>query len=185
MRMLTTLFLTMVLLLFTVDNGRADQKDPRLPDLFAILGDEGEPLRSQNTEREIWSIWTKHEDEGINNLMVHGAQMMGAGKFDEALKSFNLIVATKPDFAEGWNKRATVHYLMGAYAASVRDIEATLVLEPKHFGALAGLGLIYRAIGKPKAAMKAFRKTLEIYPWSVGAQLQIEQLQEELKGEKL
>jgi tetratricopeptide (TPR) repeat protein len=185
MRMLTTLTLTAVLLLCAVDHARADQKDPRLPDLFAILGDEGEPLGSQNAEREIWSIWTRHNDESINDLMYHGTQMMGAGKFDEALKAFNLIVGTKPGFAEGWNKRATVHYLMGAYAASVRDIEATLVLEPKHFGALAGLGLIYRAIGKPEAAMKAFQKILEIYPWSVGAKLQVEQLQEELKGEKL
>jgi tetratricopeptide (TPR) repeat protein len=164
---------------------RADQKDPRLPDLFAILGAESEPLKSQNAEREIWSIWTRHEDEDINNLMHHGMQMMGGGKFDEALKAFNAIVATKPDFAEGWNKRATVYFLMGSYAASVRDIEATLVLEPKHFGAISGLGLIYRAIGKPDAALKAFEKTLEIYPWSVGAQIHIEQLREELKGKKL
>lgn len=184
MRMLTTLILVFIILLPWAAS-RADQKDPRLPDLFAILGAESEPLKAQNAEREIWSIWTQHADDGINTLMNHGMQRMGAGEFTEALKAFDAIVATKPDFAEGWNKRATVHYLMGAYAASVRDIEATLVLEPKHFGALAGLGLIYRAIGKPKAAMKAFRKTLEIYPWSVGAQLQIEQLQEELKGEKL
>ena len=184
MRILTTMILALIIL-FPAAASRADQKDPRLPDLFATLGAKGEPLRAQNAEREIWSIWTRHADDGINTLMHHGMQKMGAGEFVEALKAFSAIIATKPDFAEGWNKRATVYFLMGAYDASVRDIEATLVLEPRHFGAISGLGLIYRAIDKPEAALKAFEKTLEIYPWSVGAQIHIEQLREELKGKKL
>ena len=184
MRMLTTLILAFIISLPWAAS-RADQKDPRLPDLFAILSAEGEPLKAQSAERRIWSIWTQHADNGINTLMHHGVQKMGAGEFAEALKAFDAIVAAKPDFAEGWNKRATVYFLMGAYDASVRDIEATLVLEPKHFGAISGLGLIYRAIGKPEAALKAFEKTLEIYPWSVGAQIHIEQLREALKGKKL
>jgi tetratricopeptide (TPR) repeat protein len=185
MRKFTILVLTSLLLLSVSNGAKADQKDPRLPDLFAILGAEGEPLKSQNAAREIWSIWTHHEDERINTLMNHGVRMMGEDKFNEALESFNLIIPAAPDFAEGWNKRATLYFLMGSYPASVRDIEATLVLEPKHFGAISGLGLIYRAIGKPAAALKAFEKTLEIYPWSVGAQIHIEELREELKGKKL
>ena len=117
--------------------------------------------------------------------MDAGQQRMVPGGYERSLAIFNRIIAKAPDFAEGWNKRATVLYLLGDLEGSVRDIEATLALEPRHFGALAGLGLIYRAIEKPESALKAFEKVLEINPQSLGTHLQVKQLRKELKGRKL
>jgi tetratricopeptide (TPR) repeat protein len=90
-----------------------------------------------------------------------------------------------PSFAEGWNKRATVYYLMGDFKASVGDIEHTLELEPRHFGALSGLGLIYMNMGKDQAALRAFRKTLEINPHLPAIRERADELAKKLKGEPI
>ena len=114
-----------------------------------------------------------------------GRRALADGGYDGALKIFNQIVIVAPDFSEAWNKRATVLYLMGDFAGSVRNIESTLALEPRHFGALSGLGLIYRAIDKPESALKVFEKTLEIHPRSANAREQIRQIREELAERRL
>ena len=89
---------------------------------------------------------------------------MNSGKLDAALALFDELVGLKPNFAEGWNKRAMVFYLMTSYGASMRDIARSLELEPRHFGALSGLGLINQAIGRPEVAIMAFEKASENYP---------------------
>jgi tetratricopeptide (TPR) repeat protein len=183
MRMLTTLALAVFLVMPAV--GRADQKDPRLPDLFADLASAASVEDAFRIESRIWDIWTRHDEAKIDALMSAGRRKMQPGAYDEALAIFNKIVAEAPDFAEGWNKRATLLYLIGDLEGSVRDIESTLALEPRHFGALAGLGLIYRAINKPKSALKAFEKVLEISPQSLSVRLHIKQLRAELRGKKL
>ena len=185
MRTLFMLLWVVIVLAPGAGPARADQKDPRLPALFVALQIASDPMSARVAEQKIWLIWIHHDDAGINTLMRHGTRSMGGGDFKQALVVFDAIVGTAPDFAEGWNKRATLYYLMGAYEASVRDIEATLALEPNHFGALAGLGLIYRAIGKPASALKTFEKTLEIHPQSLGARIHIKELREELKGKTL
>jgi tetratricopeptide (TPR) repeat protein len=92
------------------------------------------------------------------------------------------MVERAPEFAEGWNKRATVHFLMGNWQASVRDIRQTLALEPRHFGALFGLGMIYDALEQPEAALRSFEATLALNPHSDSTRQRIEQLREELRG---
>jgi tetratricopeptide (TPR) repeat protein len=91
-------------------------------------------------------------------------------------------VRLDPNFAEGWNKRATVYYMMGDFDASVADIQKTLTLEPRHFGALSGLGLIYDALDKPAAAVKVWQKALEINPHMQSIRHRIEEIQAEEKG---
>ena len=115
-------------------------------------------------------------------LMQEGVVAMAQGRLGAALERFDRMVEQAPDFAEGWNKRATVHFLMGNYQASVGDIQRTLELEPRHFGALSGLGLIYDAIERPAAALRSFEAALAINPHLDSTKERIEQLRRELGG---
>jgi len=110
---------------------------------------------------------------------------MSQARFRVALERFDRMVAQAPDFAEGWNKRATLHYLMGNYSASVRDIQRTLDLEPRHFGALSGLGLIYDALEQPAAALRSFEAAVAINPHLGSINARIEQLRRELGGSRI
>ncbi|MFQ5902310.1 MAG: tetratricopeptide repeat protein [Candidatus Binatia bacterium] len=110
---------------------------------------------------------------------------MSRRNYEEALVSFNKVVEADPDFAEGWNKRATVYYLMGEFVASVRDIERTLTLEPRHFGALSGLGLIYLALGEDRLALEAFEAALKVNPHLPGAQAHAEEVRWRLRGKRI
>ena len=110
---------------------------------------------------------------------------MNAGRLEEATRIFSKIVEIDPDFAEAWNKRATLLYLTGDLAGSVRDIERTLSLEPRHFGALSGLGLIYEQIESADGAIKAFTAALEINPHMPWIVERLEALEEEQEGEPL
>jgi tetratricopeptide (TPR) repeat protein len=116
--------------------------------------------------------------------MRQGTVAMSQGQLGRALERFDRIVDLAPEFAEGWNKRATVLYLMGDYQASVLDIQRTLELEPRHFGALSGLGLIYDAIEEPAAALRSFEAALEIHPHLVGTLQRIEELRRQLSGRR-
>jgi tetratricopeptide (TPR) repeat protein len=107
---------------------------------------------------------------------------MAEGRYPVALDRFDRLVEQVPDFAEGWNKRATVYYLMGNYPASVLDIRRTLELEPRHFGALSGLGLIYDALDDPAAALRSFEAAVAIDPHLETAQERIKELRRQVGG---
>ncbi len=162
--------------------GRADQTDPRLDALFEQLRN-GETLNEVgHAEQQIWRIWLSSGEDEIDALFMRGARAMGTGRFAEAQGVFDLIIARRPDMAEGWNKRATVRYLMGDYWGSIADIDETLKREPRHFGALYGLGLCYLGLGDKEAALDAFVRTLAVHPQSPNLQRQIEQLSDDVKG---
>ncbi len=105
---------------------------------------------------------------------------MSRQDFRAALRSFEQIVVLAPEFAEGWNKRATVHYLMGSYEESLKDIEKTLSLEPRHFGALSGRGLVYSALERDALALESFEQALEIHPNMPGARYNAEALRRKI-----
>ena len=160
----------------------ADQTDPRLPPLFEILRSATTPDRIGRAEGFIWMIWLESGREEVDRLMETGIEEMGSGRFRESIATFGRIVKLAPGFAEGWNKRATAYYLAGELDASIRDVERTLSLEPRHFGALSGLGLIHLAKGDEFEALRAFEATLEVHPRAPAARYHVQRLRAKLKS---
>jgi tetratricopeptide (TPR) repeat protein len=142
----------------------ADQSDPRLDDLFARLKVAETADAAQPIEAEIWDRWMQSGDERVDALMTAGVTALNETDFDTALEAFSQVVVLAPKFAEGWNKRATTLYLLGRFGDSMTDIDRVLGLEPRHFGALSGLGLILQEIGDDKHALEAYRRALAIDP---------------------
>jgi tetratricopeptide (TPR) repeat protein len=160
----------------------ADQRDARLDRLFARLQSAASGSEAQAIEQRIWRIWSEAGDPQVALLLQEGVLAMSQARFRVALERFDRMVAQAPDFAEGWNKRATLHYLMGNYSASVRDIQRTLDLEPRHFGALSGLGLIYDAVEEPAAALRSFEAAVAINPHLQSIEQRIIELRRQLAG---
>ncbi len=115
--------------------------------------------------------------------MQWATDAMQAQKYGVAFDFLDQVTVLEPGYAEGWNRRATVHFLMKDYAKSMADIDKTLVLEPRHFGALAGMAQIFKAYGKDELALDTYRRILEIYPMMRDAQKQYIDLTEELTGQ--
>jgi tetratricopeptide (TPR) repeat protein len=161
----------------------ADQNDPRLDTLFERIRQTDSSDVAHEAEREIWNIWLDAGDPKLNRLMHVGVEAMASDQLDLAIDLFTEIIEKSPLFAEGWNKRATAFYLKGELAASVEDIERTLALEPRHFGAVSGLGLIFLSRGDKIGALKAFRRVLKIHPHANGARAQVRMLEEALMEE--
>lgn len=163
----------------------ASQTDVRLDKLFTRLLTPKDIAEAQQLEKLIWSIWKLSENESVTLLMQQGEAAMNAGDFESALEKFNEMVKLAPEFAEGWNKRATIFFLIENYRASLADINRTLALEPRHFGALAGLGLVWDALNEKMKALEAYRSALEIHPHLYGVKYRIEQLVKELEGQPI
>lgn len=159
-----------------------DQNDPALDGLFEQLQRTENFEAADEITKEIWRIWRESSDKEINQLMRTGVIAMSNGHFNRAINAFDQIIRINADFAEGWNKRATVYFLMGDYEKSTADVEKTLQLEPRHFGAAAGLGLILMNLGYYEEALQAFRKALEINPHLVGPKMRIKRLESILSG---
>ena len=157
----------------------------RLDRLFAQLKAAPVDADTEGLTDQIWRIWVASGRRDVDDLMTEGTRSLNLGDLPKALDRFDKIVERMPKFAEGWNKRATVYYLMGDFTNSVTDIEHTLKLEPRHFGALSGLGLIYMNLGKDQAALRAFRKTLEINPHLPAIRERADELAKKLKGEPI
>jgi tetratricopeptide (TPR) repeat protein len=164
---------------------RSDQTDPRLKDLFERLKTAATPEVAAPLESEIWTIWAKSGDTDLDQVLEVGSRAMALGDTATALKIFDVVVRKAPDFAEGWNKRATVHYMMGNYEASLADIDRTLELEPHHFGALAGLGLVNIALERDEAALDAFERVLKVTPQSQNARHNIEIVKQRIKDKSI
>ncbi len=147
----------------------ADQGDVRLGVLFEQLKLAPDPDAARVVESAIWNIWGQVEDRATGILLGEGISAMGRGDLRAALGKFDQIVAIAPGFAEGWNKRATVHYLLGNFEKSLVDIGETLALEPRHFGALSGRGLVYLQLDEEELALNSFEAALEVYPLASGA----------------
>lgn len=155
--------------------------DARLNELFARLTQTSDPNEAATSEEAIWTLWMAHPDERAQRYMFAGARQMHEGKLREALITFSRLIEMEPKFAEAWNKRATVYYALQDYDASARDIAETLKLEPRHFGALSGLGLVNIALGRFRAALTAFEMALAHHPHLRGARENIRNLKDALK----
>ncbi len=186
MRCLPQLFGLLLALAITWTNGaRADQNDPRLDGLFVELHETDNPHKARLIERSIWGVWLASKSPTLELLMGRVVKAMGTQKFGEALALLNTIVTIAPDYAEGWNKRATVYFLMGQYQQSIADVERTLDLEPRHFGALSGLGLIYNRLKQDADALDAYERALKVNPHLGHAEKEVERLSPKVKGKNI
>lgn len=163
----------------------ADQTDPRLDGLFAKLGEVSGPIEAAPIESQIWSIWHETSHQTARLLLQSGIDAMRIGDNNSALKTFDQLVEMAPDFAEGWNKRATVHFLLGNFDQSIEDITNTLNLEPRHFGALSGLGLIYVSLNDLERALISFEAALAVSPHLVGSRINAEAIRQILQGREI
>jgi len=162
-----------------------DQTDTRLADLFEQLRDSPDADTADQLERQIWVIWLDSGREDVDQLMFRGIRAMHQRQMRRAFSLFDRVVEIAPEFAEGWNKRATVLYLQDRLAESMADIERTLHLEPRHFGALSGMGLIFAQVEDEEGAMRAFEAVLELNPHSSSAIANIDDLRTKAHGESL
>lgn len=161
------------------------EKTKALDTLFADLKRSRDNNAAERLSTQIWREWADSGSDSINLMMEWAQRAMGARNFAAALDTLDQVVLLAPDFSEGWNKRATLHFMMEHPAKSMADIERTLALEPRHFGALAGMAEILRARGDDALALKAYERALEVYPMMRGAQQAVGELSDSLAGDKL
>ncbi len=139
---------------------RADQLDR----MFARLHGAADSETASLAEKNIWALWMASDSPTAEVLMQQAIRAMNDGAFAPALSILNRLIGANPDYAEAWNKRATLYFMMGRFTESLADIDKVLDLEPRHFGALAGRGMIYRKQENYGAALEAFRRALAINP---------------------
>jgi tetratricopeptide (TPR) repeat protein len=163
----------------------ARQDDPRLNSLFERLRVTKSEPEADQVQSEIWRIWMSGGNAKVDARMAEGVRAMNRGQFQAALAAFNAIIAIAPDFAEGWNKRATVLYMMDRYDESADAVQRTLALEPRHFGALAGLGLILTEKGDEKRALNAFEQALQVNPHMSEIRERARALRDKVKGKPI
>lgn len=154
----------------------ADQNDPRLGDLFEQLQQAEKTEIGESITQRIWEVWYEVPDSEAQGLFDKGVALMARADYRSALLTFTRLTETKPEFAEVWNRRATLLYLMGEFTLSMRDIKHTLALEPRHFGAISGMGQIFMRQNRLQDARAAFQKALDINPHLDGARLNIMQI---------
>ncbi len=148
----------------------ADQKDERLIELFDKLFLSTNNMEASKLLFNIWDIWSIADNQETQIIFDEANQFMDVGELDNAIELFTKVVKQSPEFAEGWNKRATVYFLKGELNKSISDIEKTLNLEPRHFGALDGLAEIYLMQDDLVGAAVIYRRILEIIPSSKKSQ---------------
>src|ERR1700758_683245 len=132
--------------------------------LFGALKAAPDEESAKHVEARIWAIWLQTPSDTAALLMSRAKVAMDAQQMDIALKLLDAVVKLRPDYIEAWNRRATLYSLRNDYMRSLADIEQVLIREPRHFGALAGLGMIMQDLGDEKRALDAFRKALAINP---------------------
>jgi len=167
-----------------LSNGVAEEREEnRLDALFLRLKRERNEAAAGRIAGRIGEAWSNSGSASIDLMMGWSKTAMDAKKFDVALDFLDQVVTMRPAYAEGWNRRATVHFAMENYAKSMADINRTLELEPRHFGALAGMGQIMKNTGRKELALRAWQRVLDIYPMMRSAQAEVATLSEELAGE--
>ena len=129
-------------------------------------------------EASIWKVWSRSGDAKVDELFERGVREMNIGALEMAIETFTKIIAIKPDFAEGWNKRATLYFLTGELGKSLKDCDEVLRRNPSHFGALAGYGQIYIQLEQPDSALDYFQRALRINPNMQGVAQSIEVLKQ-------
>ena len=162
-----------------------EEQGVRLDGMFAELARTRSPAQARLIEGRIWSEWMRSGSASVDLMMGWAARAASTEQQGVALDYLDQVILLVPDYAEAWNRRATLHFMRGDYDLSIRDIEETLAREPRHFGALAGLGQIMVRTDRPRLARDAFARVLAVYPGNRNAQEALARLEEELTGDAL
>ena len=164
-------------------NTSANDQNRQLNNLFKELK-IGEMTPNLIIEQKIWKIWSTHpKDEKLTKLLKDGSDLVRKNKFVESIDIFTKVIDFDPSWAEAWNKRATVFYLIGEFQKSQNDIDKVLELENRHFGALAGQGLVNIKLKNYEKAIESYKRALEIYPTMQSPEIMIKQIEEIIKEE--
>lgn len=163
----------------------ADQTDERLDTLFEALMGAGSAEEAQVISLAILQIWTSTEDETHQAIMNEGRLAMRTNRFDVALTLFTRLTELAPEFAEAWNRRATVNFLLGNLEDSKQDVARVLELEPRHYGALGGLAQIELALDNPEAALDALETALDVFPLMPGVRERVDDLRIAVEGQRI
>ena len=139
------------------------------PTLIIALRDTDERVRVV-AEQALWAVWSRSGDARVDELFARGVAQMGEQRLPEAIATFTRVIELKPDFAEGWNKRATAYFLAGEFRRSLKDCGEVVKRNPQHFGVLSGYGQIYLELDQPEKALEYFRRALEVNPNLEGVQ---------------
>jgi tetratricopeptide (TPR) repeat protein len=177
---------------FTADDNLPTVKEPvkvlskaeRLNGLFSDLKKAKSPAVAEGIAARIGGEWSDSGSASINVMMQWANDAIKANNYPVALDFLDQLLVLQPDYAEGWNRRATLHFMMDNYAKSMADIEKTLQLEPRHYGALAGMGQIFIALDKKELALRSYERALEVYPMMRNLQQQVGDLADELSGNR-
>jgi tetratricopeptide (TPR) repeat protein len=158
------------------------ERSKNLDFLFGALKAAPDDDSARHVESKIWAIWMQTPSDTAALLMLRARAAMEAQQMDVALKLLDAVIKLRPDYIEGWNRRATLYYLQNDYARSLADIAQVLAREPRHFGALAGLGMIMQDLGDDKHALEAFRKALAVNPHLEKVPELVKSLSEKVEG---
>ncbi len=162
----------------------ADQTDPQLDRLFLQLEQEQDLIRIAEIQNKIWALWYELPADQLHmqTIFDDGMRALSFAMPQTAIEHFTTVIEAAPNFAEAWNRRATTYFMIGDLEASLADIQQTLVLEPRHFGALSGLSMIFENTGDLERALAADRLMLELMPNHSQIQARVKGLEKRLFG---
>ena len=177
--------LTIIILFFSTTTLIANERNLELDKLFIDLK-KNDPTLSKNIELKIWDLWSTHPtDDKLTSILNEGSRLMQDKDLFRAISVFTEVIEMDPTWAEAWNKRATVYYMIGEFEKSQNDIDKVLNLEDRHFGALAGQGLVNIQLKNYEKAILSYQMAEEIYPTMRSPKIMIKQIQDLIKKDSI
>ena len=179
-----SLFFSILFSLIFIFNVNASDQKVQLNKLFNQLKESTNNIIAQEVEQKIWKVWSTHpKDKKLTLMLVEGSNLVNNGQFKKAINIFSKVIDLDPSWAEAWNKRATVMYMIGEFKKSQQDINKVLELENRHFGALAGQGLVNIELKNYEKAIKSYENAQKIYPLMKSPGIMINQIEVLIKKE--
>ena len=178
-------YILIILFVLNITNLEANDKNKKLDRLFNDLKFKNATL-SYEIEQKIWELWSTHpSDKNLTTMLAEGSNLVNKQKFDQATVVFSKVIDLDPKWAEAWNKRATVLYMIGEFQKSQDDIDKVLELEERHFGALAGQGLVNIQLENYDKAIMSYKKAQQIYPKMKSPKIMIKQIEELIRSQSI
>jgi len=179
------IILSLILFFLSINNLLANDRIKKLDKLFDEL-----KINSSNSsfliEQKIWKIWSTHPiDTELTSMLTEGSDFVNDNQLTKAIEIFTKVIELDPNWPEAWNKRATVYYMIGEFEKSQKDIDEVLKLEKRHFGALAGQGLVNIELKNYEKAIKSYENAMEIYPTMNSPKIMIKLLKELIKKQSI